>query len=576
MKYVEAYVNHRLNNDEPLLYSIKPKDLYKIKIGQLIEVPFRNRKILAVVIKFTNRSVNYKVKNIYRIVSGKIYNNIHFELANYLSNNYYSPIGKNLFSFYGDIPKKIVENNMFNLEDKTYNQKQVEYYFSNDNQRLKFYEDLIIKNKKIVFAFATLKRAEKFAQLVGYKNNIYSNILNLNDRYDLIHKFTNNDESIIIGTRQAIFLQSNLAHIIVVDEYNHIGHENNSHPNYRSEKIVKILSKFGIKIYLFSTSPTISSINNKWNYLVDKQPKILFKSYLKSDDLNFYIESLVEKTNNILIYNPIYRSTSIFCNDCNEYVKCKNCWQNVTGIKSNGQLFCKKCQLDLADNICNLCNGANLKQIRFGLEDNLNLVKNITNDYTEISSYNIGNIDNKNKLVLATSKIFDYFNLKFERVVMFNFDFLVSSRNYNFDEKIIAILSNLKKMAIKELIITTKDEENNFFKLKTQNDLKKFYQAILKKRRDYKLQPFYSVINLVAQDNNPFKLKNDSKIIYQNLNKINEIICNNFTENIYNSKTKFWQMFLKIKIKKGEKETTKKELKNILYKLPNNWRYKVN
>jgi len=217
-----------------------------------------------------------------------------------------------------------------------------------------------------------------------------------------------------------------------------------------------------------------------------------------------------------------------------------------------------------------------LKQIRFGLEDNLNLVKNITNDYTEISSYNIGNIDNKNKLVLATSKIFDYFNLKFERVVMFNFDFLVSSRNYNFDEKIIAILSNLKKMAIKELIITTKDEENNFFKLKTQNDLKKFYQAILKKRRDYKLQPFYSVINLVAQDNNPFKLKNDSKIIYQNLNKINEIICNNFTENIYNSKTKFWQMFLKIKIKKGEKETTKKELKNILYKLPNNWRYKVN
>ena len=80
----------------------------------------------------------------------------------------------------------------------------------------------------------------------------------------------------------------------------------------------------------------------------------------------------------------------------------------------------------------------------------------------------------------------------------------------------------------------------------------------------------------MAQDNNPFKLKNDSKIIYQNLNKINEIICNNFTENIYNSKTKFWQMFLKIKIKKGEKETTKKELKNILYKLPNNWRYKVN
>jgi len=576
MKYVEVYVNHRLNSDDKLLYSLKPEDLYKIKIGQLIEVPFRNKNILAVVVKFTSKIVDYKVKNIRRILSGKIFNNVHFELAKYLSIQYYSPINKNIFSLYGDIPKKINENKTLNIEDKVIDEKNIEYYFSNDRQRIKFYKKLIDKKIKLLFVFATISRAEEFARLINYKNKIYSNNLSLADRYDLIYKFSKNNISTIIGTRQAIFLQSNTDYSVVIDEYNHLGHKNDSHPNYRSEEIVKILSKYGIKIYLFSTSPTISSINHKWNYLIDKQPKILLKSYLKSVDLNYYIESLAKTNKKILIYNPIYRSTSIFCTDCNEYVKCDSCWQNVTGIKINGQIFCKNCQLDLVDNKCNVCKGANIKLTRFGLEDNLKLIKNVTDSYTEISSYNIGNIVDSNKIVLATSKIFDCFNLKFDTVIMFNFDFLFSSKKYNYDEEIIALISNLKKMAMSELIITTKNEENDFFKIKTQNDLKVFYQLIIKKRLEYKLQPFYTIIDIVTQDKNPFKLKKDSDKIHKNLIKINKIICNNFTENIYNSKTKQWQMLLRIKIKKDENLSIKTELKDIIYNLPNNWRYKVN
>ncbi|MEK7765351.1 MAG: hypothetical protein AAB368_03855, partial [bacterium] len=335
--------------------------------------------------------------------------------------------------------------------------------------------------------------------------------------------------------------------------------KNDGHPNYLSEEVVKILNKYGIEIYLFSSSPTLSVVKNKWNYLIDEQPKILIKTYTKIDELNFYLETLVESQNKILIFNPIYRSTSIYCNKCKEFVKCENCWKNLTGIKDTGEIYCKNCMLNLLNNICNICNLNDLKYIRFGLEDNINLIKNITDNYSEISSFNIDNIDNNNQITLATSKIFDYINLEFDKVILLNFDFLTSGKNYNFDEEVIAIISNLKKMTKNEMVITTKDESSEFFRIKNQQDLKNYFLNIYKKRKHYQLKPFYITIMLIAQNIDPFKLKSEKEIIVKNLSKIKLIIFNEFSENIFNSKNRYWQSFLKIKIKTDESEKIKKE-----------------
>lgn len=575
MKYIEVFVKHRLNTDTTVIYSVKPSELISITIGQFVEVPFRNKKIIAIVVGFSKQKVDYKVRNIIRIISGKIYNNVLFKTANFMLTQNYSPVSKNLFSFIGAIPNKIKGNEIYDVVDKVEKYVKIKYFFSNDKKRINYYKNLIKNRKKIIFSFATIKRAQEFAKIIGYKHRIYSNRLTPSQRYKLQKAFAIKEEYIIIGSRHSIFLQSAIDHMVVVDGYNHLGHKNDSHPNYYSEDVVNVFSKFGIEVLLFSTSPTLSSVNEKWNYLIDKQPKILIKLYSKIDDINYFLETLVENKNKILVYNPIYRSSSIFCNNCNEFIKCENCWKNLTGIKDNGLFYCKYCLLNLVDNICNVCKQNNLKLIRFGLEDNIQLVKNITRNYSEISSFNLGNINDQCLITLATSKIFDLLNPSFDRVVLLNFDFLSSSKNFNFDEETIAIISNLKQMAKNELVIVTKDETSEFFKIKSQQDLKYFFNNALGKRKHYKLKPFYTTIDLIAQNINPFILKTEKEKIKSGLLKISSIDINEFSENIYNSKSKFWQSYIRIKIKFDEVEKIKKKVRSILFKLPNKWRYKV-
>ena len=180
------------------------------------------------------------------------------------------------------------------------------------------------------------------------------------------------------------------------------------------------------------------------------------------------------------------------------------------------------------------------------------------------------------KLVLATSKIFDYLDVRFDRVIMLNFDFLIGGKEYDYDEEIISILAFLKSMAKKELIIVSKFEENKFFKIKTQNNLKEFYSKVLEKRKEYRLSPYYKNINIISLNNNPFKLKKEQEKYNLQLLKINKLIWSDFSENIYNSKTRIWQSSGLIKINNYENSEVNNNLKHLLYNLPGRWRYKVN
>lgn len=578
MKYTQVLPDQRLNKDEALTYSIPPSLLPNIKIGQIVIVPFRQRKIIGLVLAFSNQSVNYKTKPVEKILSGKIITRNDLAIAKYISKLYISSLAKALFAMVFSLPKKALE--FYDKTDKVPGGPNVKFYFGSDKERFKFYQKLILTGRQIAFVFSTRERADFFKKLIKYENEIISSGNSSAEQYILLKKFYEGEIKILIGTRNLIFADCQNELVIVVDDYNHFGQTNDQQPNFNSENLSAIISyEKKIEIILVSDAPTLSALKYRWAYLSKSTSRILIKNYQNYLQLNYFLEEKInEKEKRILIFNPVYNYGLVYCHDCQDFFKCQQCNRNLTYNKEQNSLHCPVCHHRQILEKCLVCQGLNFKTVGFGAENNIEFIRQICPDASLVSAQLTSPNFQQSRLIIATQKIFDYAEENFDIIIVLNFDILLSSHDFDYDEQAIRVLAKLKNMTRGELILLTKIPDHEIFQIISQKDLKEYFKKILARRKEFLLPPFYKLLTIKASQTDPFKLKHELEKFEEKINALADnknIIWLGFDKEEFEAQKHLWLATAILKISLEIPVNLETKIRQLLYNLPNHWRLKV-
>ncbi len=375
-------------------YAVPSKFEKKIKIGMLVEVFFRNRKIIGVVYNLEKKIIkktDYKLKNIENLFDDSVsLSKEQIKLAEYISDYYYTPLSLVIKTIIPTItknkPRKKIELNRVTLR-QAQDDKNVMVSLSNHNilrqtqndiskkiklknktlfihnlqaERHSLYNEIIKKNiKGKAQALILLPEYFDVYNFAGfYKNKfgedevaILTSELTKNQYFSEWQKIKDGSAKIIIGTRQTIFAPfRNLKLIIADDEHSSSYKQWDMNPRYHGIKVAeKLAETWKAKIILSSPAPSVGSYYRVKNKLYGCHCEKLFVcSQTKSD------EAILELNSSRVVTGLLRHSTtlslrSIPRNDRNNNIKLIDI--NIERQKGNYSVLSEDLQNSLLKNI---------------------------------------------------------------------------------------------------------------------------------------------------------------------------------------------------------------------------------
>jgi primosomal protein N' (replication factor Y) len=402
-------------------YAVPNKFEKKIKLGMLVEILFRNRKIVGVVYDLKKeiiKKTDYKLSNIENLLDDSIsLSKEQIKLAEYISDYYYTPLSLVIKIIIPTItknkPRKKVEfNNNYKIPEikkaemnkllKEIKKKKKNLLIHNlQAERHYFYSNILrqaqdsAKNIKTktqalilfpeyfdVYNFAGFYK-DKFGE---DKVAILTSELTKNQYFSEWQKIKNGSAEIIIGTRQAVFAPfKNLKLIIADDEHNSSYKQWDMNPRYHGIRAAeKLAESWKAKIVLSSPAP---SVENYYEYRSEQaclsttiatitMPKIINTNTERqkgnysvlSEDLQDDLLKDIYKRKQAIIFIPrLGNNTITQCRDCHWIAQCKNC--ETTLVSYASYLYCPKCRekIELIKK-CPQCQGQNISSFGYGSE----------------------------------------------------------------------------------------------------------------------------------------------------------------------------------------------------------------
>lgn len=277
-------------------YKIPEKFLEKIKIWQIVKIPFWKEEIFWVVISIFSEKLenDFKIKEILEITNEKsfIYG-YRIELLKFISEYYFTPIHNSLNLF---LPKNLVEKvKKWKFEEKFSEYKYLQEKNNNltENQKNILEEIEKSEEKKFLLFWVTwsgkteiyIKLIEKYLKegkqsllLIPeiiltnqisekLKNYFWKDLIVLNSTVSDTKKtkyfsdIESGNAKIIIGTRSALFYPFSDLWLIIIDEEHDNSYISDQNPRYNAIEVAnKITDLNWNKLLLASGTPSINSM----------------------------------------------------------------------------------------------------------------------------------------------------------------------------------------------------------------------------------------------------------------------------------------------------------------------------
>ena len=363
-------------------YAVPSKFEKKIKTGMLVEIFFRNRKIIGVVYNLEKKIIkktDYKLKSIENLFDDSVsLSKEQIKLAEYISDYYYTPLSLVIKTIIPTItknkPRGKIELNRVTLrqaqDDILRVQNDISKKIKLENKALfihnlqaerhSLYNEIIKKNiKGKAQALILLPEYFDVYNFAGfYKNKfgedevaILTSELTKNQYFSEWQKIKDGSAKIIIGTRQTVFAPfRNLKLIIADDEHNSSYKQWDMNPRYHGIKVAEKLAEiWKAKIVLSSPAPSVGSYYRVKNKLYGCHCEKLFVcSQTKSD------EAILELNSSRVVTGLLRHSTtlslrSIPRNDRNNNIKLIDI--NIERQKGNYSVLSEDLQNSLLKNI---------------------------------------------------------------------------------------------------------------------------------------------------------------------------------------------------------------------------------
>lgn len=542
----------------------------QIKIGQIVEIPFRQKTVSGLVLSLAEKSqlAADKLKFIRSIVyTQPLISPWQLTLIKYLANYYFVSVAvlarmiiphipkrqsraKNLFAGKIEfVPDFLVNTKITQLLKM---KKPVLIRYNNFRSKIDLYHSLISdtikKNKQIVIIVPQILDIEKIMPFLGdfkEKISVYLNDLPKGQSWQEWQRINNNEAQIIIGTRSAIFAPFKKLGTIIIDEEDNANHKQiEPNPRYLVHDVaLKIKELLKCNLYFVSSSPSLNSLYNvqkkHWQYyqvqeindlpfikIIDRQEEF------KKGNFTIFSEGLQEKIEynlkraqkTFLFVNRKGLASQVVCSDCGFIVLCPTCKLPLT-FHADKKLNCHHC--DYKQDVflsCPQCHGTNIKLTGLGTEKVEQALKQL------YPLARILKLDLESPLISAlpdfdviigTQYAFDYVNWsEISTIGVINADGLFYGQDYRSLEKTFNLLvkmANFLSSSKKQLLVQTFSPELYIYKALPALDYKSFYFNEIKERQAFSYPPCSQLIKLIYQNFEYNTGQKEILDIYQNL-----------------------------------------------------------
>ncbi|BDD04258.1 replication restart helicase PriA [Aureibacter tunicatorum] len=411
----------------------------------------------------------------------------------------------------------------------------------------------------------TAQIVNRLKDIFGEKLGVYHSKYNDHERVEIWRKVLEEEYSVIIGVRSAIFLPFTNLNLIIVDECHDSSYKQfDPPPRYNGADSAIVLAKLHhSKILLGSATPSVEQYYNvqignyglatlQERYSDGKLPEMTFinmkdcrnKKKVTGEYSNELIGALKLNLQNnqqsLLFQNKRGYSPYLACDECNYIPMCNSCDVNLVYYKHSNSLKCNYCgYMENIPHTCPNCGSNRIKLVGYGtekIEEDLKLMlpearierldqdstKNKYNHEKIIQSFENGNID----ILIGTqmiSKGLDFDNVSLVGVL--DADRILYNPDFRANERAFQLFTQLRGRAGRKSVhgqfyIQCFNENHHVFDLLKSDDYMSMYYNELKERQKFDYPPFYRLVKVMVKDRDKNISRSASIFLYNELRNL--------------------------------------------------------
>ncbi|SNZ10089.1 replication restart DNA helicase PriA [Persephonella hydrogeniphila] len=431
--------------------------------------------------------------------------------------------------------KLIFTEDRLKQPDKIFGESPVEkgiYIYNSEpaKKRLNKYIHISLKNTKegrsTLILFPSIKAIKEvfpyFKKVFGDKLFVYFDPIPEKEKIKIWFNLKKLQGSITIGTHSSLFIPiKNLSTIIIEEEYSE-AYKNQRTPRYDARRVAALIHKIKEKnaIIYSSSIPSVESYYLlkkkigkelfKGNILKRKNPKITLRKFSPEQILDRKILDFIknESGNFLLITNRKGYASFLYCNRCEDEIKCDRCDIPLKIYTKNGEKYlrCEICGKKYTyKQICSECETP-LKEVGFGIEKVEKSVKEYIGEKEKIDI--ISNLSGK-----------EFLTNEYDYVININPDIFLYIPDFRGEESFFrAVCMPYLKTKKEYIILTNQGKENISINALLNKKPEIFYNEELKKRKISGYPPFSRLI-LLTFEKKELSTEKVEKLIKQWINK---------------------------------------------------------
>lgn len=575
--------------DTQFTYKIPEALEASVCVGVRVNVPFRNYSKIGFVVEIVEEfETKYKIKEIKRVVDKEpLFGENQIELAKWMADFYLCSIGEALsLQIPGGKREKPISMSISEEDISTrkidklsteqekalrvLKKKESALYYlygvtgsGKSEVYFRFAKEIIKENKQVIYLVPEITLTHQLIQQVSKRFDeevaILHSGMTKSQRLSQWLKIFNNEVSIVIGVRSAIFAPFNNIGLIVIDEEHENSYKSSQTPRYHARQVAQyICKKHGATLIMGSATPSLEAYKlMKENHikkieLLDRVgfgviPKMRIVNMINergiiSKDLEKEIQKTIEKKKQVILFlNRRGFSYYFHCRSCGYEMQCPNCSISFTYHKNNNSMVCHYCGYKTKPiNVCPECNSLDVGYRGFGTEmveqeikslfpfanvDRLDgdIAKDKKQIFNVLDKFKNGETD----ILLGTQMVAKGFNFpNVELVGIVLADSAMNIPDFRSQERTYALITQVAGRAGRfndkgKVIIQTLQPDNIAIQKALKSERESFYDNELIVREETEFPPYSRQLNLVFRGLNKditysFSEKFEEKLSYLN------------------------------------------------------------
>lgn len=478
---------------ETLTYRV-PTNLYlSVVKGSLVEVVFRGKKSLGVVIglkKHLKPSLkDKKILSLDGLVCSNWIRDKEINLARQIAQFSQAPIGIVIFRLMPIVQKRSIVP-MIGSSNESFNIKAKRYHLVADlGERIRQYLRIIKRMQStnnqamIVVSQGVVARISTILKEQGINFKTADSLTKNAKTIAAYREFQSGGIQVLLGTRKIIGWPGHNLRLIIVDDPIHLAHSDDREPYLDSATIALFRKKFGINVVLgfpvYTPELFSSELNNSANKIKIDEPQAQLEIVeLKQGLVSSRLREIILTKEQVFIIAPRKGLGGIMrCLDCDNSVRCPKCQTTVFFGEDEG--VCGECQQQVFASSCRVCGGHALQSLGIGSEQ---MLKELKKEFGEISG----------QITIITEGEVD--QIPDNTTIIFSFaDSPLSSPHLLRPYRFLGLIKDLSSRG--QVIVQTKNTSSSWWQVLGGN--KKTMQDLLMERKKYNLSPFTKVYSLL-------------------------------------------------------------------------------